>query len=331
MTGPDQPRIATDVAQAVEVLRAGGLVGMPTETVYGLAADAGNAEAVGRVFAAKGRPTDHPLIVHLAGADDIGRWAADVPDPARRLVERFWPGPLTLLLRRAPHVLDEVTGGRATVALRSPDHPVANELLTRFRGGLVAPSANRFGRVSPTTAAAVVAELGESVDLVLDGGPCDVGLESTIVDLTGPQPVVLRRGAVTPEDLAEVVGTEVRVAGTEAEAVAPGMLASHYAPDAAVVVLAHDSGDLAVVAAAMTLVDDHRSVGVFAPRRISGLPARVVELEPGGEAEHYAQVLYARLRQADALALAHLVVVPPPPDGIGAAIHDRLMRAAHRD
>lgn len=330
MTGPDHPRISTDVAEAVAVLRRGGLVGMPTETVYGLAADAGNPEAVRRVFAAKGRPADHPLIVHLADAASIDRWAAEVPDQARQVVDAFWPGPVTVLLRRASHVLDEVTGGRDTVALRAPDHPAAAALLTLFRGGLVAPSANRFGRVSPTSAAAVVAELGDKVDLVLDGGQCEVGLESTIVDLTGPTAVVLRRGAVTPEALAEVIGAPVEVAGDEAQPVAPGMLASHYAPDASVVVLAHDSTDADVVASVNHLVDDHWSVGVLAPRPIQGLPARVVELDPGGSPDHYAHVLYARLRQADALALVHLVVVPPPPEGIGAAVHDRLARAAHR-
>lgn len=330
VTRPDHARISTDVAEAVAVLRDGGLVGMPTETVYGLAADAGNPDAVRRVFAAKGRPADHPLIVHLAGAGDLDRWATEVPETARLLVQEYWPGPLTVLLRRASHVLDEVTGGRDTIALRSPDHPVAHELLTRFRGGLVAPSANRFGRVSPTTAAAVVSELGGQVDLVLDGGPCEVGLESTIVDLTGSVPTVLRRGAVTLEDLAPMLGDRIEAAGGGAEPVAPGMLASHYAPDAAVVVLADDSTDADVVAAVKRLIDDHWSVGVLAPRPIAGLPARVVELDPGGDPDHYAQVLYARLRQADALALEHLVVVPPPPKGIGAAIHDRLARAARR-
>ncbi|HSL56219.1 MAG TPA: L-threonylcarbamoyladenylate synthase, partial [Acidimicrobiales bacterium] len=227
------PELTTDVDRAVAVLRAGGLVGLPTETVYGLAADAEQPAAVARVFAAKGRPPSHPLIVHLAsgGALDDG-WAADVPDTARTLAAVVWPGPLTLLVRRGPRVLDEVTGGRPTVALRVPDHPSALAVLAGLDGGLVAPSANRFGRVSPTTAADVVAELGDRVDLVLDGGPCRVGVESTIVDLTGPEPVVLRPGGVPAARLAELLGVAVRRWSGEGEAVAPGMLPSHYAPSA---------------------------------------------------------------------------------------------------
>jgi L-threonylcarbamoyladenylate synthase len=330
VTETADPRLTIDPDRAVDTLRAGGLVGLPTETVYGLAADAANVDAVRRVFDVKGRPVDHPLIVHVAGVTDLDRWAAEVPETARVLVERWWPGPLTVLVRRASHVLAEITGGRDTVAVRAPSHPLAHEVLVRFGGGLVAPSANRFGRVSPTTATDVLFELGDRVDLVLDGGPCTVGVESTIVDLTGGRPVVLRLGGITPAQIADTVGTDVEVAGDAAVPVAPGMLASHYAPDADVVLLPATASDTDVVHVVAALVDAGHLVGVLAPARVEGLPAGVVQLEPGGEAEQYAQVLYARLRLADAQGVRSLVVVPPSPEGIGAAVLDRLTRAAHR-
>jgi L-threonylcarbamoyladenylate synthase len=326
----DSPEVSVDPRRAVEVLRAGGVVALPTETVYGLAADARNPAAVARVFEAKGRPTDHPLIVHVAGSSDLGTWAHEVPPAARQLADRWWPGPLTVLLRRHVDVLDAVTGGRDTVALRAPSHPLARAVLSDFGGGLVAPSANRFGRVSPTCAADVIAELGPEVDLVLDGGPCEVGVESTIVDLTSARPVVLRRGAVTPEELAEALATEVEVSGPGAAVVAPGMLASHYAPDARVVVLDPDASDPQVVIAVAEHLTQVAGVGVLAPRRIEDLPVGATELTPAGGAADYARVLYSRLREADALHLDRLVVVPPPLAGIGAAVNDRLARAAHR-
>jgi len=195
----------TDVSVAVAALRRGGLVGLPTETVYGLAADAENAVAVARVYAVKGRPADHPLIVHVAGVDALDGWVGDVPDYALRLAGALWPGPLTLVVPRGPRAGDHVTGGQPTVGLRAPDHPVAQALLASFGGGVAAPSANRFGRVSPTDAAHVLEELGdalaEGLDVVLDGGPSRVGLESTILDCTGPQPVVLRPGAIGPAEV----------------------------------------------------------------------------------------------------------------------------------
>ncbi|MFP3907799.1 MAG: L-threonylcarbamoyladenylate synthase [Acidimicrobiales bacterium] len=325
-----RPEVTTDPDRAIAVLGTGGLVAIPTETVYGLAADATRPEAVRAVFAAKGRPSDHPLIVHVAGAAELDQWAVEVPDTARALVDRWWPGPLTVLLRRSARVLDEVTGGRDTVALRSPAHRLAHAVLEGFGGGLVAPSANRFGRVSPTTAADVVAELGGRVDLVLDGGPCEVGVESTIVDLTGELPVVLRRGGVTPDAIAEVIGSEVAVAGDTAAPVAPGMLASHYAPDATVLVLDPAATDQEVAAAVTGALTATPAVGVLAPEHVAGLDPSVVQLAPAGSPENYARVLYSRLREADARGIGCLVVVPPPDDGIGAAVLDRLHRAAHR-
>jgi L-threonylcarbamoyladenylate synthase len=325
------------VARAVEVLRGGGLVALPTETVYGLGADAEQPEAVARIFAAKGRPSRHPLIVHLGDADLLDAWADSVPTEARLLADAFWPGPLTLLLWRSEKVIDEVTGGRPTVGLRVPDHPVALAVLAAFGGGVAAPSANRFGRVSPTTAAHVVSELGPAVDLVVDGGPSIVGVESTIVDLTGERPVVLRPGGISVERLTDVLGVapaivaEAGLANAAADvderggaARAPGMLAAHYAPSAQVIVV--DEGDASAIAA--THVADGRTVGVLAPRALPDLPDAAVALEPAGPPEEYARLLYARLRQADRLGLDVLVCVPPPPVGVGVAVIDRLRRAA---
>uniref|UniRef100_UPI002FDD1BFD L-threonylcarbamoyladenylate synthase n=1 Tax=Pelomicrobium sp. TaxID=2815319 RepID=UPI002FDD1BFD len=210
-----------EIAKAVDILRAGGLVAFPTETVYGLGADARNPEAVGKIFAAKGRPQHHPVIVHLAEAAQLEAWAVDIPDGARRLAERFWPGPLTLILRRGPGVPDAVTGGQDTVGLRVPAHPVAQALLQAFGGGIAAPSANRFGRLSPTTAQHVEAELDGAVDLILDGGACPVGIESTIVDCAGERPTLLRPGHIGREVLEEALGVRVEAPGPGAPR-APG-------------------------------------------------------------------------------------------------------------
>jgi L-threonylcarbamoyladenylate synthase len=294
---------------AVRLLRRGGLVVFPTETVYGLGADATNETAVARVFAVKGRPRGHPLIVHLGAADWLDAWAVDVPDAARALAAAHWPGPLTMLLRRSARVPDITTGGRPTVGLRVPAHPVALELLAAYGAGLAAPSANRFGRVSPTTAAHVRADLGDAVDLILDGGPCAVGVESTIVDCTTDPPSILRHGAVTPAAVRAAVGGPLTEADT-GDSRAPGMLASHYAPRAAVV-LATDRREAEVRAAEVRR--SGRTVDVLAPT-----------VSP----EDYARNLYAWLREADALALDVLVVVPPADEGIGTAVNDRLRKAA---
>ncbi|WP_133479922.1 L-threonylcarbamoyladenylate synthase, partial [Cognatilysobacter segetis] len=226
---------AATIARGADVLRAGGLVAFPTETVYGLGADARDPQAVAKIFAAKGRPADHPLIVHLPSAALLPRWAAHVPDAAQRLADAFWPGPLTIVLRRAAGVPDAVTGGLETVGLRVPRHPVALALLEAFGDGVAAPSANRYGRVSPTLAAHVREELDDRVDLVLDGGRCDVGIESTIVDLSGDAPVLLRPGAVTVAMLEGALGMPVRAAG-EGATPAPGRKPSHYAPRARVLI-----------------------------------------------------------------------------------------------
>jgi L-threonylcarbamoyladenylate synthase len=315
--------------QAAEVLRSGGLVAFPTETVYGLGADATNDDAVRRIFAVKGRPTDHPVIVHLGDAAQLDQWAASDSATARLLADAFWPGPLTVLVEGSPLVSSVVTGGRSSVGLRVPDHPVAQELLRAFGGGIAAPSANRFGRVSPTTAAHVLADLGDEVDLILDGGSCRVGVESTIVDLTGERPVVLRTGGVSLDRLAEVLGHEVEIEVSSAPntggARAPGMLEAHYAPSARVV-LSSESDVVDVLVHELGTASG--PVGLLAGSAILGLPEDIVELEPAGSADHYASVLYSRLRQADRLGLSVLVCVPPPAVGVGLAVHDRLRRAS---
>ncbi len=230
------PAYSQQITQAAEILRAGGLVAIPTETVYGLGADAENESAVRKIFAAKGRPADHPVIVHLAEAQDMHQWSFDIPKCALRLADCYWPGPLTMILKRSPKALDVVTGGQETVGLRVPNHPVALALLKEFGRGVAAPSANRFGRISPTLATHVRQELGDSVDLILDGGASQVGLESTIVDLTGEQAVLLRPGAISVEQLQAVIG-EYLGDPAENQTRASGRLQSHYAPRAQVIVV----------------------------------------------------------------------------------------------
>jgi L-threonylcarbamoyladenylate synthase len=220
----------TEVSRAADLLRAGELVAFPTETVYGLGADASNPRAVARIFAAKGRPADHPLIVHLPDAAHLPRWAVDIPDAAHKLAAALWPGPLTLILRRHPSVSDAITGGQNTVGLRVPNHPLALQLLREFDGGVAAPSANRFGHVSPTTAAHVREELGTSVALILDGGPCAVGIESTILDLSGTHARILRPGMLDADAIAGILGAPPIVGGSPDAPRVSGSLEAHYAP-----------------------------------------------------------------------------------------------------
>lgn len=315
---------AEEVAAAAEVLRSGGLVAFPTETVYGLGAAAARPEAVARIFAVKGRPADHPVIVHLPSARHLERWTADVPEAAHQLAEACWPGPLTMVLGRASWVPAAVTGGRPTIAVRVPAHPVALELLELFGDGVAAPSANRFGRVSPTTAAHVRADLGDEVDLVLEGGPSQVGVESTIVDLSGGRPEVLRLGSITPARLEEVLGAPVPVWQGQRGVAAPGTLVAHYAPHARVELV----GAAEVVARATVLRQQGRQVAVLAPDRYPDLAGEVVQLGPMGSSADYARGLYERLRRADEVGAEVVLAVPPPDEGVGAAVADRLRRAA---
>jgi L-threonylcarbamoyladenylate synthase len=298
--------ILTD--RAADVLREGGLVAFPTETVYGLGADARNERAVRRVFEVKGRPSGHPLIVHLPDAGALQNWAAALPAEARALANRYWPGPLTLIVRRGPRVSPAVTGGQETVGLRVPAHPLALAMLGKFGGGVAAPSANRFGKVSPTTADHVAADLGSDADFIVDGGPCAVGVESTIVDLSSGVPAVLRPGAVTREALEEALGQPVPTAG-ESAVRAPGRLETHYAPRAKVVLAA--PGEV------------ERKSGEL---RARGLKVAVLDLPKS--AEDAARQLYALLRDADAGGVDAIVVAAPPEAGLGLAILDRLRKAA---
>lgn len=314
--------VSREIAHAADVLRSGGLVAMPTETVYGLAADASNARAVARIFSAKGRPADHPLIVHLAAAEQIADWARDIPPQAWALARHFWPGPLTLILRRAPHVLDCVTGTQDTVGLRVPDHPLALELLRAFGGGLAAPSANRFGRLSPTTAANVREELGNAVDCILDGGPCRVGVESTIIDLSGNQPRLLRPGMLGAAAIESALGTALH--GASPSIRAPGTLRAHYAPGTPLRLLptALLAGEAARRQARGERVAAVTYTGVSLPGTTL---CRSLPADPAG----YAQALYAELRRLDDRRCDCLLVEAPPADAAWQAVRDRLQRAAY--
>lgn len=312
-----------DIDRAVAILRAGGLVAFPTETVYGLGADAANADAVRKVFAAKGRPHDHPLIVHIASTAQLTDWARDVPCAAQTLAKKFWPGPLTLILKRASHVSDLVTGGQDTVALRVPSHPLAQALLQAFGGGMVGPSANRYGRVSSTTAEHVRQELGDAVDCVLDGGACEVGIESAIIDLSGAKPTLLRPGSITAAQIESELG--LLLAAPDAQSPrAPGTLAKHYAPRTPVMLV---EGGL-IDGLARSFARQGKRVAVLAriarQPMIEGLVWIAAPAAPSG----YAHGLYANLRELDAAGCAVMLVEVLPPAIEWVAVRDRLGRAA---
>jgi L-threonylcarbamoyladenylate synthase len=292
-----------DVDRALAVLRAGGLVAIPTETVYGLAADASNADAVRRIFSVKQRPADHPLIVHIASVEQLGEWAETIPPSAVVLADACWPGPLTLLVPRSGRVVDVVTGGRMSVGIRVPAHPLTLELLDRFGGGLAAPSANRFGRVSPTTADHVRDDLGDDVDFVLDGGPCPIGVESTIVDCMVDPPQVLRPGAISADEVAALLRLTLGDAAGPSRA--PGMLESHYAPRCRVLLA--------------TTLAEAEGLAAGHPRS---------EILDDTDLAHYAHSLFSRLRDADDRSVETVIAVLPPAIGLGHAIRDRLTKAA---
>jgi len=297
----------SDIRKASDILRRGGLVAFPTETVYGLGADADNDQALKAIFRVKGRPETHPLIIHLHRTEQIWDWAVSIPDAAKILGERFWPGPLTLILRKAARVSAVATGGQETVGLRVPDHPVALSLLREFEGGVAAPSANRFGKVSPTTADHVRQDLGGDVDYVLDGGPCSIGVESTIVDLSSGDPVILRPGGLTRERLEEALGRSVPVKRAGPVRVS-GQLESHYAPRAEVVIVRPGEGE----GRAAALRSKGRKVVVLAEKDVE------------------ARELYASLRRADESGAEVIVVPLPDTVGLGLAVADRLQKAAAR-
>jgi len=297
------PLITRDVDRAADALRRGGLVAVPTETVYGLAADATDVAAVARIFELKGRPTGHPLIVHLAEPDDLDTWSTAPSATAQRLASLAWPGPLTLIVPRSPIVADIVTGGRDTVGLRVPSHPLLRGLLRQSGLAVAAPSANRFGAVSPTTAEHVLADLGDVLDpdrdVILDGGPSSIGVESTIVDTTVDPPQLLRAGPITEEQ----IGALAASAGPSR---ASGMLASHYAPRCEIRLVDHPDDALALRA---------------------GTPGARV-LDCATDIIHAARTLYSELRSADADGVSTLIVVLPEASGLGLALRDRLSKAA---
>ena len=317
------------IERAADALVQGRLVAFPTETVYGLGADAANPDAVRAVFAAKGRPPDHPLIVHLPDATHLDAWARTVPAGARALAAAFWPGPLTLILPRAARASDAVTGGEDTVGVRVPAHPVARALLAAFarRGGhgIAAPSANRYGHVSPTSAQHVADDLGDRVALILDGGPCDVGIESTIVAFDGERPLVLRPGGIAVDALARVLGRAPDAPGAGAPR-APGTHASHYAPRAAAFLV-----DATALVAEIERLEEHDEVVAVLARTVR----RPGEFDgpwiaAPQDADAYARDLYASLRTLDAAHPDAILIEAPPEGGAWLAVRDRLARATHR-
>jgi len=319
--------LATDqeIEKAAEILRAGGLVAFPTETVYGLGADASNPAAVRKIFAAKGRPADHPVIVHISDMSELKHWAAEVPRAAWLLAEKFWPGPLTMVLKRSPHVNDLISGGQNSIGLRVPGHPVAQQLLKAFGGGIAAPSANKFGRLSPTTAEHVREELGNAVEMVLDGGPCDIGIESTIVDLTCDPPALLRPGRVSAQQITDALPVPLGESAADRPRV-PGSLASHYAPRAPLKLVQPDEVENYVRRQVV-----QPPVAVVA-RRGRPRDSKVALWQVAPETpEEYARVLYAILRRLDDAGCRLIVVEALPPLPEWAAVRDRLDRAATPD
>ncbi len=306
---------------AAQALKDGHLVAFPTETVYGLGADATNSEAIARIYSTKGRPADHPLIVHIAALDHMGDWAIDINEYAIALARDFWPGPMTLILRRSALAKDFVTGNQETVGVRVPEHPIALALLEEFTKiggkGVAAPSANRFGAVSPTTAEAVDQELGDYLldgDFILDGGASQVGLESTIIDCTGERPRILRPGAITAEMIAESTGLKLDESVSAPTTRVSGSLESHYAPMAKVFLdIGPQPGD-----------------GFIAPAEVA-TPEGAIRLAAPTSIQQYARELYSALRTADGQGLSRVVAISPQGNGLAEAIRDRLNRAAHSD
>ena len=301
-------RLTSSIDLAIRYLNDDLLIGLPTETVYGLAALASRPKAIAKIFQVKARPTNHPLILHLANYRQLEKWAQDVPSYVQVLCEKFWPGPLTVILQRTTKVCDEITGARETVAIRIPNNQVALTLLKKLDDGLVAPSANRFGKVSPTSAKHVVDDLGDDVSLVLDGGDCEIGVESTILDCTRSMPQILRSGAITKDVLESVA--KISIALSDGESRASGMLEKHYAPNCRVE-LVETTAD--AERRSSELVSENQQVQI---------------LDFFGDAVSYANQLYARLRQADQSGIDVVIAVMPINDGLGEAIRDRLTKAS---
>jgi L-threonylcarbamoyladenylate synthase len=308
---------ADTLSSAAESMKNGALVAFPTETVYGLGADASNEKAVARIYEVKGRPQDHPLILHIASMNDINYWAEEISDYAIALARAFWPGPMTLIFKRSENAKDFVTGGQETVGLRVPDHTLALGLLQECKKigvhAIAAPSANRFGHVSPTTADAVQEEIGAYLarqDLILDGGPAQVGLESTIIDCTGDAPKILRPGAITQAMIEEATGLKVSEIN-DSQIRVSGSLEKHYAPNAQI----------------LLDVQASEGQGFIAPKDVA-TPTGVIRLASPANTDEYARTLYSALRDGDAQGLKTIAVIQPSGDGLAIAIRDRLMRAS---
>ena len=299
----------SEIDECVEMLRAGSVIGIPTETVYGLAAIATNSSAINLVFTTKERPTSHPLILHIADVSMLDDWATNISSETRALCKKFWPGPLTLILHKSDKVLTEVTGGRDTVAIRCPNHSVTTKLLKKLNDAVVAPSANKFGKVSPTTAKHVVNDLGSDISIVLDGGDCSIGLESTIIDCTTTPPQLLRTGAITAEQILRECN--ITVVSASGESRAPGMLEKHYAPVCRVVLVSSSQEGL---------IEAQRYVA-------DGFKVRLLDLTE--DLDMFARLLYSSLRTADKDGINVAIVVRAPMKGIGFAINERLEKAAN--
>ncbi len=336
MKRPNTPWIEVptedNVTRAVAWLRAGELIGLPTETVYGLAADASNVDAVRKIFAAKGRPVDHPLIVHVASADAAKAWALRWPESAEKLAAAFWPGPMTLIVKRASHVLDAVTGGQDTIGLRVPSHPVAQAALREFGGGLAAPSANQFGQVSATTAEHVAVEFPDLALFILDGGACDVGVESTIVDVSGDRARILRPGRVRANEIEQVLGVAVGNV-TDAASDAPrvsGSMASHYAPRTPTIML--EERRLRTQLRAFRQAQDRGPSRCVITHSFDVEPsAKLRAIRLAGDAQTWEYELYALLRSLDSERYGTLIIEAPPQGPEWDAVNDRVKRATQRD
>jgi L-threonylcarbamoyladenylate synthase len=333
-----KPELLAQIEAAAAILRRGGVVAFPTETVYGLGADASNPAAVRRIFQIKGRPADHPLIVHLADKSQLSHWAREVPDAARLLAEHFWPGPLTLILPRNKHVSDAVTGGQDTVGLRVPGHPVALALLRAMgpAAALAAPSANRYGRISPTTAEHVREELGDSVDMILDGGPCQVGLESTIVSFAGDSATVLRPGGIPLAELEKVLQQKVAVADSTSSRVrVSGSKLSHYAPVTPLEILSGENlwqraCELEKQGLRVATLEWSVPDAALTQNKVHSEHQRIVRSTMPADPAAYGQLLYATLRRLDAAHFDRLLAEATPETTAWMAVADRLKRASYR-
>ncbi len=309
------------ITKATNILREGGLVAFPTETVYGLGADAANPDALQRIFAAKERPYNHPLIVHISAIKNLNDWAREVPETAIKLAHAFWPGPLTLILKKQPHVSDLITSGQDTIGLRIPKHPVALQLLQAFAGGIAAPSANRFTHISPTTAMAVQEELGGKIDLILEGGLCEVGLESTIIDVTRETPVILRPGMISAQAISALLGMQVALAASEAEIRAPGMHHLHYAPNTAAALIAKDE-----VSSFLQINKDPVAIVIYSEMNMPEIP-NVHWVKLSDKPAQYAHDIYQSLRSLDHQQFKRILIERVPDTTEWDAIRDRLLKA----